>query len=43
MAATQKHRPIAIACTLGADAFLFRRMDAHERLSQPFEFHLDLI
>ncbi|KAB2923371.1 MAG: type VI secretion system tip protein VgrG [Candidatus Contendobacter sp.] len=42
MAATQKHRTIAVASALGADALLFRRMETRERLSQPFEFHLDL-
>ena len=42
MAATQKHRIIAVASALGADALLFRRMEAREQLSQPFEFHLDI-
>ncbi|MFZ1642883.1 MAG: type VI secretion system tip protein TssI/VgrG [Candidatus Contendobacter sp.] len=42
MAATQKHRTIAVTTALGADALLFRRMETRERLSQPFEFHLDL-
>ncbi|WP_295435457.1 type VI secretion system Vgr family protein [uncultured Thiodictyon sp.] len=42
MAATQKHRAIAVNSPLGADALLFRRMTADECLSRPFEYRLDL-
>ncbi|MER2529647.1 MAG: type VI secretion system tip protein TssI/VgrG [Candidatus Competibacter denitrificans] len=42
MVATQKYRAITVSSTLGEDVLLFRKMEARERLSQPFECSLDL-
>jgi type VI secretion system secreted protein VgrG len=42
MATTQKHRIIAVECTLGADVLLFGRMTANERIGRLFEYELEL-
>nr|WP_314577989.1 type VI secretion system tip protein TssI/VgrG [uncultured Pseudomonas sp.] len=42
MSAIQSNREIAIACTLGADVLLFRRMSATEGLSTLSEYVIDL-
>ena len=43
MAVTQKNRPIQVTTPLGEDVLLFFKMVGEESLSQPFEYHLDLL
>lgn len=43
MAATQKNRPIKIATPLGKDILLFYRMTGSDRLSDLFEYDLELL
>jgi len=40
---TQKNRPIQITTPLGEDVLLFYRLTGVERLSEPFEYHLELL
>src|SRR5258708_1512262 len=40
--ATQKNRPVAFNSPLGPDKLLLVSMTAHERLSAPFRFDVDL-
>ncbi|MDD5033741.1 MAG: type VI secretion system tip protein TssI/VgrG [Methylococcaceae bacterium] len=43
MAVTQKNRPIQVITPLGEDILLFYRMNGVERLSEPFEYELELL
>jgi type VI secretion system secreted protein VgrG len=43
MQVTQKNRPIQITTPLGEDVLLFYRMNGIERLSEPFEYQLELL
>jgi type VI secretion system secreted protein VgrG len=40
---TQANRPLAVATPLGADVLLLEKFTGVEVLSQPFQFHLDLL
>lgn len=43
MVATQKNRETGVTSSLGQDVLLLRHMKAHENLSHPFQFDLELL
>lgn len=43
MAATQEHRVMGVVSTLGENILLLRHVEIHEWLSQPFEYHLEVL
>ena len=43
MSISQKNRPIQVATPLGEDVLLFYRMQGTERLSELFEYELEML